>query len=60
MAAYQMGLASVISIVQAGNSVASSATGMKPDANPIALMVAFSRRLQGSVKPDCVTVWFLA
>lgn len=46
----------MISIVQAGNSVASAATGTKPESKPTALIVAFWRSLQGAAKADCVTV----
>lgn len=43
-------------MVQAGNSVASAATGTKPESKPTALIVAFWRSLQGAAKADCVTV----
>lgn len=52
----QMGVAAVISRVQAGADVLPASTGTGPELKPSAPVVALRRRVHGFAKDDCVTV----
>jgi len=55
-----MGVVSLIWMVYVGNPVVTvSATGMKPESNPVCPVVEVEAMdLHGLAKVDCVTVWF--